>query len=478
MGTALAPIARTFLSGTCVAQPNGMTFLRFFAIAAIFVLSSVAWAILGASITSRTGEADASLNREVAELWGGVHVQAPPRVRRFHPRHTQTHWVTKDDGTQVEEPVFNDDRHDPPMKLLSSHIDVKLHAEDRKKGLLWFPTYAVDFVAKFTVDESPSEDNTAETEFAFALPSSTAIYDGLELEVDGKSRELSLQSIPYHQPSEWHQPGGDTEPTQVASARIPARPGKRTFELRYRSRGLKSWTYNLDASGGVGMAEDIEVSVHPNFSDFDFPAGSLSPSKIGRDKAGDVLVWDYDKLISGSDIAVTLPARLNPGPIISRITFFAPVSLFFFLVVMTIVGVVRGPSLHPMHYVFLSSSFFSFHLLLAYLVDHIDIHVAFLTASVVSVGLLTSYLRLVAGVKYAVLRAGAAQMLFLVLFGYAFFFEGYAGLIVTIGAIVTLFVLMQITASVDWSEVFSHKKAPPQDVGPYRTAATQPTEAT
>jgi VIT1/CCC1 family predicted Fe2+/Mn2+ transporter len=49
---------------------------------------------------------------------------------------------------------------------------------------------------------------------------------------------------------------------------------------------------------------------------------------------------------------------------------------------------------------------------------------------------------------------------FLVLFSYAFFFEGYTGLTVTIGAIVTLFALMQLTGRVDWGEVFARKNAP------------------
>jgi hypothetical protein len=56
--------------------------------------------------------------------------------------------------------------------------------------------------------------------------------------------------------------------------------------------------------------------------------------------------------------------------------------------------------------------------------------------------------------RFAVRRAGIAQLVFLVLFSYAFFFEGYTGLTVTIGSIVTLFVLMQATARVDWSRAF------------------------
>jgi hypothetical protein len=65
-----------------------------------------------------------------------------------------------------------------------------------------------------------------------------------------------------------------------------------------------------------------------------------------------------------------------------------------------------------------------------------------------------SYLRIVGGVRFAFGQAGLAQVVFLVLFSYAFFFEGATGLTVTVGAVVTLFVLMQLTARVDWDEAF------------------------
>ena len=95
--------------------------------------------------------------------------------------------------------------------------------------------------------------------------------------------------------------------------------------------------------------------------------------------------------------------------------------------------------------------------LLAYLVDHVSMHWSFVVASATSILLVTTYLRGVAGTRSAVARAGVAQLVFLVLFSYAFFFEGYTGLTVTIGAIVTLFVLMQSTVRVDWDRVFARE---------------------
>ena len=57
-------------------------------------------------------------------------------------------------------------------------------------------------------------------------------------------------------------------------------------------------------------------------------------------------------------------------------------------------------------------------------------------------------------------RPAWAQVVFLVLFSYSFFLKGYTGLTLTIGAVVTLFVLMQSTARVDWPTVFAKESGP------------------
>jgi inner membrane protein involved in colicin E2 resistance len=204
----------------------------------------------------------------------------------------------------------------------------------------------------------------------------------------------------------------------------------------------------------VAQVRDFSLVMRTDFVRIDFPAGSVSPSTTQREGDGWRLVWDFDNLVTGQALGMDLPNRLNPGPLASRITFFAPVSLLFFLTVMVLLGVTSGASLHPMNYFFLAAAFFAFHLLLAYLVDHLSVHASFVIAAAVSVGLVLSYLRVVTGTRRALLHAGAAQTAFLVLFSYAFFFEGYTGLTVTVGAVITLFVLMQKTAAVSWAAVF------------------------
>jgi hypothetical protein len=127
--------------------------------------------------------------------------------------------------------------------------------------------------------------------------------------------------------------------------------------------------------------------------------------------------------------------------------------------VLLTIGVVKGIDLHPMHFFFLAAAFFAFHLLFSYLVDQVPIHVAFVVAAATSLALVISYLRLVFGSRFAFFAAGAAQLVYLVLFSYAFFFKGLTGLAITIGAIVTLFVLMQATAKVEWDKVFAGRTA-------------------
>jgi hypothetical protein len=63
-------------------------------------------------------------------------------------------------------------------------------------------------------------------------------------------------------------------------------------------------------------------------------------------------------------------------------------------------------------------------------------------------------MRVVAGSRFAYFEVAIAQVIYLVGFSYAFFFEGFTGLTVTVGAIITLFVVMQMTARIKWSERF------------------------
>jgi len=90
----------------------------------------------------------------------------------------------------------------------------------------------------------------------------------------------------------------------------------------------------------------------------------------------------------------------------------------------------------------------------------------------VSTVLVVSYARLFTGWRFALVEIGISQLLYLVLFSFTFFFEGFTGLAVAIGAIATLFVIMQITGRIDWNDTFFNRPKPP---APPRGGYTAPT---
>jgi len=226
------------------------------------------------------------------------------------------------------------------------------------------------------------------------------------------------------------------------------------LKVGYKSQGLNDWRYSFGSSD-VAQVRDFAMKMTTNFKDIDFPDNTLSPTEKSEITKGWDLRWNYKNLVSGYQIAITMPEKLQPGPLAGRISFFAPVSLFFFFFLMLIITTLRGIELHPMNYFFLAAAFFSFHLLLAYLVDHVSIHLAFGICSAVSIFLVVSYLRLVVGTRFATREAALAQFIYLVAFSYAFFLKGFTGLAITIGSIMTLFVVMQATGRIRWKDKFA-----------------------
>ena len=407
---------------------------RIFAIGFIFICTSVAWAILGATIFSRTFSLDEIAENRVASTWGTPQNQAPP-IASF-----KQIVVRKEESTENGKKIVKtiNDEITTTLTLESSAVDVALDLEHRQKGLLWYSTYKVKYAGAYGF-RNTSDKEQAVT-FVLNFPTQKAIYDDLVFTVNGSPVELSNQ-----------------QNAAIGWVKVPAGQVAR-LDVGYRSQGLNEWRYSF-GSNDVAQVKDFSLKMKTNFKDIDFPDNTLSPSEKHEIDGGWDLTWSYKNLVSGYQIAMVMPEKLQPGPLAGRISFFAPVSLFFFFFLMLIITTLRGIDLHPMNYFFLAAAFFSFHLLLAYLVDHVSIHVAFGISAVVSVFLVVSYLRLVVGIHFASREAALAQLVYLVMFSYAFFLKGFTGLAITIGSVVTLFVAMQVTGRIRWTDKFSLKPA-------------------
>jgi len=399
-----------------------VTARRLFAIVLIFACVAAAWMILGTTIDYRTAQLNAILSKEVNSLWGpdGLLQPSPCVV-----------------AGAIE--AMNRGEYGEPVR---SNIDVRFEHHNRYKGLLWFSAYTARFSAAYTV-RAGDEGGT----FLFKLPEGANAFENLSITVDGAPRE----------------PAYATTFGVSNTLEVPLAAGEHSIEVAYATCGRGRWEYSSQWHTQLrhGALKNFTLTAHTNFTDIDYPKGSVSPTTPATQAdSGMTAVWHYDSLLADQRMGIEMPARINAGPIAARMSFFAPVSLAFFFTVLFTVVVLKKIPLHPMHYLFISAGFFAFHILMAYLVDIISIHAAFWICAAVSSGLVISYMRLVAGVKFAVLYVGLAQLVYLVGFSYAFFWVGKTGLAVTIGAIVTLFVVMQATGRLDWSQVFRGATVP------------------
>ncbi len=398
---------------------------RILAIVFVYLCTTLAWVILGTTMSIRSTTQDEKLKNEVGQLWGTVQVQKAPSV--FYVT-KQDRRIETDRGPEV---LTQTTEHFTPLD--ASRIAADLHLEHRQRGLMWYSTYGVNFAGKYRVKNNTSE--THDFVFAFHFPIQQAVYDNFKISVGGKEiPNIELSSGEIRQTILLN-------PSQTAE-----------IEIAYQTHGMDEWAY--DFGSNVNQIKDFSLTMNTDFADIDFPQRSISPTEKTRTDKGWRLDWKYSNLLSGVQIGMLMPRKLNPGPWVSQVTFSAPVSLFLFFFLLFVFTTVKQIKIHPMNFFFLGAAFFSFHLLLSYLVDHLSIHISFAVCSAVSIFLVVSYMRLVVDRRFAFVEVGISQFIYLVLFSYTFFFEGYTGLAVTILCVITLFIVMQFTGRVDWEELF------------------------
>ena len=303
---------------------------RITAIVFIFVCTTIAWMVLGSTLLLRSNASDSMLRGRVQSTWGAAHEQFPPTATWEEPG-TTTESVTENGRVVTRSaPRWTS----VPLPLEQSRVQVNLQLQHRQKGLRWFSTYGVDFDGRYTF-RNPG-DQPRQVSFALRFPTPQALYDNLTFTMDG---------APIARTS--------SRDTLRGTATVPA-GGTAVLRVGYRSQGLDSWSYRF--GGDVAEARDFDLRMRTNFAAVDFPDNSLSPTAKVRQGNGWDLTWSYRSLLSGFRIAMVMPEHVQPGPLAARISYFAPVSLFFFFFLMWILTTLRRIELHPMNYFFLAAA--------------------------------------------------------------------------------------------------------------------------
>lgn len=409
---------------------------RVFAIGLIWVVAAVGWMILGGVTQHRETTQSSSTREDVQSLWGSPQSQSAPQLTfNWETQSHQKRTEQRADGSSVQVSELVTEKHTTAQLPDSSRVDVDLRSDLRRKGLIWYSLYDVQLAGDYAYKHVQDQRGVLAVRFSF--PDASAVYDGFKFLVNGNDFSGSV----------------DAADGSIV-AHIPVAPGDDVkIALAYKSRGLGSWHYR--PTQGAARIRDFQLNMTTHFRDIDFPEQSLSPSAREATADGWKLSWRFEQIVTGFAVGMVLPQRVQPGELASALAYSAPISLFFYFLVIYVLATLRRIDLHPVNYFFLAGAFYAFHLLFAYAVDHLTIETTFVLCSVVSIVLVVSYLRLVVSASFALREAALAQLVYLIGFSLAHFWEGFTGLTVTVLAIITLFALMQLTGRVKWSEVFS-----------------------
>jgi len=399
---------------------------RYVVLGVVWAGCTAAWMLLGTTLLVRSGETSSALVNEVHQLWGPPLDQGAPSGQYTEQRPREERRTLYDaNGRPYETTVQKMEDVSYPLPLVSTRAQVALALEHRQKGLLWFPTYAADFEGRYVVANDTAASRSVTV--SFPLPARGAIYDGFEI-LDEKGKSI----------------GAEVDAGSAHWVVTLAPSDRHAFQVRYRTRGTSSWTYR-PAAAGSSVIRDFSLEIRSTARGIDYSPGSISPSRAAADGAGWHGSWEFRSLVGSAPISLELPQKTNPGPLAARITFFAPVALLFYFFVVGLLAEGRGYRLHPVSWFLIGCAFFADHLLFAYLADHVPLWVALSLSSVVSILLAVTYAQWLVGWRFAVREMGLAQAVYLVGFSLTFLLKGFTGLSITVGAILTLFMMMQVT---------------------------------
>jgi len=379
-----------------------------FLLGLVFAAISILWIFLGESVARRSVAASRKLATQVEGNWG-------PHLEHSHPQASvQTVGGGASRGMLMPE---------------SSKVQVVLDFKPRKKGLITHRTYVATFAAEYEWKNPEPVD--AQLAIQFIIPGRSTRVDQYELTLDGKVMDEA-----------------PVDGKVTATLLVPA-GGTKSMTVKYSALGKDTWRYLL---GPGGKARNFSLTMDTNFANYNVPADVESPTCSSAHTGGITHTWTFPNVTGVDAVGLEVPDYVDAAKVASRMSFFGPLSLGLFFVVLVIAALRMGVYLHIMHFVLLAAACFAFQLLFSYSVDVMPPPLAFGVAALASMALVATYLKLVAGTAFMWL-AVAAQAAYIMLFNATFFFEGYTGLTLTIMGVITLGLIMTGTAKMDWNAV-------------------------
>lgn len=365
----------------------------------------VAW-VVSAQVTDRTGFANADLHQDVMERWGAPIQQAAPSVR----------YVSS--GSLFQKLA--------KLPLDAQQIEVQARMNYRKRGLVYFSGFDFEFRGSYRIANPEPHDIDLVFVFPVQLARNKVLLSELAFAVDGEPVAVALAE-------------GDDK--LVWTGRL-AREEARSFEIRFKGRGLDAFSYVPDPALPVrNLALSVAIE---GGSNYDYAEGVVPAAEATAENGRVRLGWRYASLESGVPMGVILPSEESYDQIIATIVrrAWAPFLLLF--------GALAALSLHARRPLLFYESYLVaagyglFLVLLAYLSAYLHFYAAYALSCAVVALLLERYLTRIFGRRWRGLLAGLL-VAFLVVPTLAVVLEGYTGLVYTLEIGVGLGVLMALS---------------------------------
>ena len=337
-----------------------MTVRNLVAIGFIFLGFTIAWMILGTVNAGRTEVQSKVLLKRVQNAYGGPLRITPPQIYYEVIKERKG----KVSGFETVSSHKKKEFVDPSR----SDVGIDLRLERKKIGNLWFPVFLAVYRGEYEYDiESVPEEFRSQSLFLLpGLNSSESVYRSIDMKINDVAVEpLSklVASTPMELGPEAHSEGK----IRVAFHYKTTGPDYMLYVLAGQQQSSRKAAIEEDSEGNrapvttrLTRLDNFNVKLTADFEEFDFPNRTIPPTKREKHNRTNEFSWQFDKTVTGKNIGLIVPKVTNPGDIAARISFFAPISLLFFVVVMIIFGILVRQALHPMHYFFLAATFLSF----------------------------------------------------------------------------------------------------------------------
>jgi len=188
--------------------------------------------------------------------------------------------------------------------FVKTRHEITLRQNPRRKGSAVYPGYETE--CRFMYRLKNLSDRDVNATLRFPLPSSSAMYTGLAVNLDGKSVLDQLEM---------------NEGWLVVQRDDVPRGEVLDLEVAFKSRGLSYWYFQVQEPREI---RDFLLTMRlPDLaqSKINYPEGCMTPTELAAtpDGRGSLLTYRLDRAISNKGMGVDLPKLTQPGQATSAV---------------------------------------------------------------------------------------------------------------------------------------------------------------